>query len=238
MSDAGQYIWNGQPSPAQAALLSRPPLPGSAALGLSGEETQQDPSNVPERRLARIIVNPSAGGSADARSSPMPQPQDSQGPLSLEEAYRLYLAKLNANKPQASMSDPAAPFDAFDRIPPGFSAADWSASLAGVDRQNPTQPASSPLTRGLTGSPYGGNPMQSWGDTPDYAGGLLNSIALASLDPQNPDRPAPPPTDDEQDQVKLRELDEKLSSTGDIRDAVALYNARKAIRAKGTFGQA
>jgi hypothetical protein len=188
---------------------------------------------VPERRLARMIVDPSAGGPGDTRSLSAPRPQDSQGPLSLEEAYRLYLSRLNADKPQASMSDPAAPFDASDPNRPGLGAADWIASLAGVDPRNPTQPALSPQTRGLAGSPYGGNPTQSWSDAPDYSGGLLNSIDLASLGPQNPDQPVPPPTDDEQDQAKLRELDEKLSSTGDIRDAVALYNARKSSRRQG-----
>jgi hypothetical protein len=193
---------------------------------------------VPERRLARMIVNPSAGGPGDTRSSPAPQPQESEGPLSLEEAYRLYLSRLNANQPQASVSDPTAPFDAADPNPPGLSAADWIASLAGVDPQNPTQPALSPQTRRLAGSPYGGSPIQSWRDAPEYAGGLLNSIALASLEPPNPDQPAPPPTDDEQDQAKLQALEDKLSSTGNFKDAVALYIARKASRRWNGIDQA
>jgi hypothetical protein len=51
------------------------------------------------------------------------------------DAYLQYLSRLNGNKPQASMFEPAAPtapFDASDRNPPGRSVADWIASL--VDR--------------------------------------------------------------------------------------------------------
>ena len=74
-------------------------------------------------------------------------------------------------------------------------------------------------------------------DDPDYSGGLLGGFALARLDPQNPNRPASP-TDDELDQAKLQALEDTLSSTGDIRDAVALYKARLASRARGMFDQA
>jgi hypothetical protein len=67
-------------------------------------------------------------------------------------------------------------------------------------------------------------------------GGLLGRyLALAGLDPQNPDQPAPPSPDDEQEQASLRELDERLSSTGDIRDAVALYKARIVSRTRGAM---
>jgi hypothetical protein len=53
---------------------------------------------------------------------------------------------------------------------------------------------------------------------------------VAGIDPQNPNQFAPPPLDDEQQQADLRALDARLSSSGDIRDAVALYNARKSSR--------
>jgi hypothetical protein len=76
-------------------------------------------------------------------------------------------------------------------------------------------------------------------DHSNYSGGLLGRyLALAGLDPQNPNQPAPPSPDDEQEQANLRELDARLSSTGDIRDAVALYKARIASRARGTLSQA
>ena len=125
-----------------------------------------------------------AGGPNDTRSPPAPEPQESQGPLSLNEAYLLYLARRNGNKPQASMFDPAAPTAPFDAAAPN------------------------PLSGGLPG----------------------RFAALAGLDPQNPDQPAPSPTDDEQEQANLRALDARLSATGDLRDAVALYMARKASR--------
>jgi hypothetical protein len=76
-------------------------------------------------------------------------------------------------------------------------------------------------------------------DDPNYSGGLLGRyLALAGLDPENPDQPAPPPLDDEQDQANLQALKAELSNTGNIRDAVALYKARVASRARGTFYQA
>jgi hypothetical protein len=53
---------------------------------------------------------------------------------------------------------------------------------------------------------------------------------LAGLDPENLNLPALPPLDDEQEQANLQALDAKLSSTGNIRDAVALCKAREASR--------
>jgi hypothetical protein len=55
---------------------------------------------------------------------------------------------------------------------------------------------------------------------------MLNARA-AGIEPQNLNKPAPPPLDDEQEQADMRALDARLSRSGNIRDAVALYNARK-----------
>ncbi len=67
-------------------------------------------------------------------------------------------------------------------------------------------------------------------DNPNFSGGLLGRLAaLAGVDPQNPNQPAPP-SDDEQEQADMRALDARLSSSGNIRDAVALYKARKSSR--------
>jgi hypothetical protein len=264
----------------RASDVAAVPSPATSSASGPGFGSQATDSNVPERRLGRKILNPSAGVPDNTRSSPAPQPQESEGPLTLNEAYLLYLARLNRNKPQASMSDSAAStasFDASNPNRPRLSAADWIASLAGVGRQNPVQP-SSPQTRGLAGSAHGGNPVQPWTGAPDnsaasgnvnrnrytplggplwdgnrsrapvtdadapaspidysdsanYSGGLPGRyLALVGLDPENLTQPAP--LDEEQDQANLRALDAKLSSTGDIRDAVALYNARKAFRNK------
>jgi hypothetical protein len=68
-------------------------------------------------------------------------------------------------------------------------------------------------------------------DPTPFSGGLPGRLAaVAGIDPQNPNQFAPPPLDDEQQQADLRALDARLSSSGDIRDAVALYNARKSSR--------
>jgi hypothetical protein len=68
-------------------------------------------------------------------------------------------------------------------------------------------------------------------DDPNFSGGLLGRLAaLARIDPPNPNQPAPPPLDDEQEQADIRALDAKLSSSGNIWDAVALYNAIKSSR--------
>jgi hypothetical protein len=62
---------------------------------------------------------------------------------------------------------------------------------------------------------------------PNYSGGLLGRFAaLGGIDPN---QPAPPP-DDEQEQADMRALEARLSSSGNIRDAVALHNARRSSR--------
>ena len=75
-------------------------------------------------------------------------------------------------------------------------------------------------------------------DDPNFSGGLLGRFAaLAGIDPQNPNQPAPP-LDDEQEQADMRALDARLSNSGNIRDAVALYKARKSRRQKSAYDQA
>jgi hypothetical protein len=54
--------------------------------------------------------------------------------------------------------------------------------------------------------------------------------ARAGIDPNQPASP-----DDEQEQAGLQALEAKLLSSGNIRDAVALYNARKSGRRRDTI---
>jgi len=59
---------------------------------------------------------------------------------------------------------------------------------------------------------------------------------LAGLAFQNPTQPASP-LDGEREQADMRALDARLSSSGNIKDAVALYNARKSKRQKSAYDQ-
>jgi hypothetical protein len=124
---------------------------------------------------------------------------------------------------------------------------DWFNFLAGLALQNPTPPAPPLQTGGKPERSLGRrivNPSQASAvdarasaaplapsDDSNFSGGLLGRfVALAGVDPQNPNQPAPPPLDDEQEQADMRALDARLSRSGNIRDAVALYNARKSSR--------
>jgi hypothetical protein len=114
--------------------------------------------------------------------------------------------------------------------------------LAGLDSRNSTQPAPAEQTAGskpvrslgrriVNQSPASaydpGVPAAPLAPSvdPNYSGGLLGRFAaLAGIDPN---QPAPPSPDDEQEQADIRALEARLSSSGNIRDAVALYNARR-----------
>jgi len=54
--------------------------------------------------------------------------------------------------------------------------------------------------------------------------------AATDIDPEDATRQAPPWPDDDEEQANLRALEARLSSTGNIRDAVELYKARTAGR--------
>lgn len=60
----------------------------------------------------------------------------------------------------------------------------------------------------------------------NYPNGVLGRFALLGTGLQVPNQPAP--LDDQEERANLRALDAQLSNTGSIRDAVALYLARKA----------
>jgi hypothetical protein len=111
--------------------------------------------------------------------------------------------------------------------------------LAGLVSRNPTPPeppqqtADSIPERRLGRSTYSVSPASAF-DTgapavpfvsssdANYSGGLLGMFAaLAGSDPS---KPAPSP-DDEQEQANLQALEDRLSSTGNINDAWALYKA-------------
>lgn len=114
--------------------------------------------------------------------------------------------------------------------------------LAGLVSRNPTPPEPpqqtavakperrlgrrtySVLPASVTGATAG--PFDS-SDDANFSGGVLRRFAaLAGIDPN---QSAPPP-DDEQDLADLQALKARLLGSGNINDAVALYQARKASR--------
>jgi hypothetical protein len=117
---------------------------------------------------------------------------------------------------------------------------DWFNLMAGLVSRKPAPPSPSPQTSSVPERRLGCrvvNPSSASvfdmdapavpfvrSETPDFSGGLLGRFAaLATADPQTP-------LDDEQEQPDLQALEDRLTSSGNIRDAVALYNARRARR--------
>jgi hypothetical protein len=117
---------------------------------------------------------------------------------------------------------------------------DWAGALVRPVLRNSTQPepprqtADSIPDRRLGRRTYSVSPASvfdtagsavpfSSSNGADDLGGVLGRFAL--VEPEHSE-----PLDDDEEQTKLRALDEQLSRTGNIRDAVALYMARKASR--------
>src|ERR1700730_14020344 len=123
---------------------------------------------------------------------------------------------------------------------------DWLKLLAGLDSRNSTQPEPSQQTAGSIPERRLGRSILNQSPAPaydpgaaaaprgpsvdaNYSGGLLGMYAaLAGTDPRDPNQPAPP--DDEQEQANIQALEARLSSSGNVNDAWALYNGRKAGR--------
>lgn len=93
------------------------------------------------------ITSPAAGASGNARSSPMPAPQKSQPPAaSTLMDYIKDLNQRNGGAPQAPMFDPAEPAATLPSGDPNSlgGLAGRIAALAGIDPENPDQPAPQP----------------------------------------------------------------------------------------------
>lgn len=122
---------------------------------------------------------------------------------------------------------------------------DWFKGLAGLVLQNsawpdpPQQTAGSMPERRLGRRTYSLSPPSVFdtgapavpfvsSDDAHYPGGLPGRFAaLTGLDPQNPDQLASLPLGDDEEQPDLRALEAAFSGSGNIRDAVALHNARR-----------
>ena len=126
---------------------------------------------------------------------------------------------------------------------------DWAAALVRPALRNSTQPGPLPQTadgipeRRLSRRTYSVSPASVFdtgastgasavpfvsSNDANYPGCVLGRFAPAGTDPQEANQPVP--LVDDEEQANLRALDARLSSTGSIRDAVALYLARKARR--------
>jgi hypothetical protein len=149
-----------------------------------------------------------------------------------------------SGKPMQSWSTPV-PFGGLLNNSSGSGDSDWFNLLAGLVSRNPTQPEPPQQTadsmpvpeRRLVRRTYSVSPASVFdtgapavplvsSDDANFSGGLLGRFA--SLAGTDPNQPAPP--DDEQEQANLQALEDRLSSTGNINDAWALYNARTASR--------
>jgi hypothetical protein len=169
-------------------------------------------------------------------------PPDPDPPVPLSQSGRAL--GIFSGKPMPSWSTPV-PFRGLLNNSSGSGDSDWFNLLAGLVSRNPTQPEPPQQTadsmpvpeRRLVRRAYSVSPASVFdtgapavplvsSDDANFSGCLLGRFA--SLAGTDPNQPAPP--DDEQEQANLQALEDRLSSTGNINDAWALYNARTASR--------
>jgi hypothetical protein len=168
---------NGVAAPARHGFLDN----GFGNWGAVPASVQGAPGDKPVRYLGRRSHGISQGSAFDTSApavplaspdgiagafgnapSPMLQPQNSGGPLSLMDAYLQYRKRLDANQSRASAIDanaPAAPFVPSDDSNFSGGLLGRMAALMGVDPQNPNQFALPPLADGLREF-YRNDPMQ------------------------------------------------------------------------------
>jgi hypothetical protein len=208
--ERGNFIWDSPITPAEAAAPSGP--------------LSEAPSPDDYPRLRR--VNSAFPGIARANPD---QPEPEPTPL----------ARIFSGKPMSS-SPFALPFGSLPDNSDGSGVGNLVDLLVGLlprrpaQLEPPQQTADSIPERRLGRSTYSISPASVF-DTgasavplaqysnANYSGGLLAAPAGSG-----PNQPAPP--DDEQEQADLQALQAKLSSSGSINDAWALYKARLASR--------
>jgi hypothetical protein len=237
----GKFMGNRLITSAAAASPSGPMLSGPAAANFPSEESAfgTQPENAPGSPRPDTYPQLRRVSSAFPGMTP-PNPEQ---PMPLPEAGRPL--GIFTGKPMPEWTSPVPLGGLLDNSKASGDS-DWFNFLAGLVSQNSTQPEVPQQTAGsmperrlgrriLNQSPApaydpgaAAAPLAS-SDDPNYSGGLLGRLAaLAGIDPQNPNQPSAPPPDDEQEQADLRALEDRLTGSGNIRDAVALYNARKA----------
>jgi hypothetical protein len=229
-----------------AALpISLTPEGEQPAPPLQTEGTPEISSGKPVRILSRRIAGQSPASAFDTSAPAVLDRQDSFG-----DRFGNFTSSPDGTTPRnpnlaVPPSDPGRPLGIFSgkpmplwtTPPPIWSLPDNSAASGNDDRNWFTTLGGLLWDGSKSRAPVidagpPASPMVST-DNPNFSGGLLGRLAApAGIDPQDPNRSAPPPQqlDDEQEQADMRALDARLSSSGNIRDAVALYNAKKASR--------
>jgi hypothetical protein len=240
----GKFVGNNLIPPAVAASPSRPPLSGptapnppgqESAFGDQSENAPGAPRPDPYPRLQSRRVS-SAFPDISPRNLDQPMPPPERAP-----ALGIFSGK--------PMSEGLLPPPVWG-LPDHSNASgdgDWFNFLAGIASRNSAQPPLDEGTQGISSSKrvprltrVNGNNSAPAFDSgasaaplapsvdPNFSGGLLGRLAaLAGIDPN---QPAPPLPDDDLKQADIRALDARFSSSGNIKDAVALYNARKSNR--------
>jgi hypothetical protein len=223
------------PSPVPRALEKN----RSAAPDLDRDANRSPPTPASDnfRRLSRRTNGQSSPSASDASAltvpfNPSADANSAGGPLGIVSGQPM---------PQRAPQPPLADLFGITKASGG---SDWSNLLAGLVSPNPTQPEQAPqtadndaperrLSRRIPNQP----PMPAFDPgalaaplapsvDPDLSGGVLGRYAAMRIDPKILMQPAPSP-DDEDEQANMRALEARLSSSGNIRDALALYNARR-----------
>lgn len=170
----------------------------------------QTADSAPDRRLGRRITGEPYASVVDAPAQAAPfVPADALRAPDRQDAFGtgdgVLLPMLPARPFEGSMASPVM---------------DYIRTLNARNGQNSQSTFSDP---GASATPFGMPDGRNLSE-------LFGSFVPAGIDPENPTEP---PLDDEEEQANLRALDARLSSIGNIRDAVALYNARRASRSYG-----
>jgi hypothetical protein len=252
LTRVGNYIGDGlmpaaQAAPPRGTLSSSPTAPN-----LPRDEAQEIVSNKPARYLGRRTYSQSQGPASDTGLPTAPflsnevlSPDDR---ASFSDPFGNWTSSPEDFTPQnpnllVPAPEPDRPSGAFSGKPmplwtsplplgglldnsnaPGNDDRNWFTTLGGLlwDGSKSRAPV---IDASVPASPIAST------DHPNFSGGLLGRLAaLAGIDPQNPNQLARSPPDDEREQAGMRALDARLSSSGNIKDAVALYNARKSGR--------
>jgi hypothetical protein len=143
----------------------------------------------------------------------LPVETEQTEPPASSKPVRILSRRIVGQSPASAFSV-SAPAVADRQNPYSHRFGSWTSFPQGTGARNPNLPVSPPLAPAVD---------------PNYSGGIPGRLAmLAVIDPQNSNQPAAPM--DDEDQADMRALDARLSSSGNIRDAVALYNARRSSR--------